>query len=62
MQGALKKAEVLLKRLKSQFDALVKPARIGGVICPSCNECIQSLLDDIVVSTTAAYDLDCIGD
>lgn len=58
----MNKANGLVERLKPHFDALVKPAQIDDVVCSSCKECIQSLLDDIVVSTAAAYDVDCIGD
>lgn len=31
-------------------------------VCPTCRECLPSLLEDIVVARRPAGDLDCVGD
>ncbi|VDD81587.1 unnamed protein product [Mesocestoides corti] len=51
----------LSAQLKSHFR-LVPSAQIGGAVCPSCNECLHDLLEDIVLAKRPAGDVDCTGD
>nr|CDS15120.1 hypothetical protein EgrG_000752200 [Echinococcus granulosus] len=51
----------LLERLRPHFS-LRAPVQIDHSVCPSCGECIHSLLEDIVLSSQTVGDLDCVGD